>query len=256
MHNQTKNLHNLIIRTDTRDFQMETYPRRIPIALCCDHNAPRMAAVTILSLAMGADRQCNYDIYCITTRQMSANAREQIRAQVAGTRHRIAFKTTHTRTNIYAQLAKLFPEIDKIIYCDTNMIFTDNLVALSRILMGDAIVAGVPMPGGGGINTGLLVFNLKHIRDTGMRPAKLKTIIESATPAGVITLPLRYNIPVYARDTRQYAARDICDLPYRAVALNFSGPCAPWLNSDPEPNTSYIWWRVARATHLWSDARK
>lgn len=254
------------------------FPRRIAIALCFDGNGYKLAAVTIRSLVMAATDRCDYDIYCITDQTVMPEYRRILGRMVADTQSTITFidanddfDTAHRRrwpVAVYYRmmLPKLLPDIDQIIYADIDTIFCRDLIDLACLDMGDNLVAGVADYANGYINSGVLVMNLKQMRDekiydTWVRAAHEKDyknpdqdLLNYTTRGRKIYLPLRYNFQsmLGKRLFQVHTEHEFDDLRHGLVIIHYSNWMKPWHAPEKRPVYANLWWDIARQTGLYS----
>ena len=161
---------------------------KINIAFCFDENMYMLAGVAIASLLYHAMNNCAYDIYCIVPEAFAKSKRDELVAMVESKdkNSKIIFLNAnrdfdnsvvkqYTPGIFYRfMLLKLLPKnIDKIIYCDVDVTFHDNLIDLYNIDMKDNLIAGVAdadqlcraYPNNGSyINSGILLMNVSKLR--------------------------------------------------------------------------------------------
>lgn len=128
----------------------------IPIVFSTDHNYIMPTGVTIASLLMSAE-ESRYDIYVLISSDVTPEDKEKLSKQVAllsshskisfiemGDKFEDGFEIRGISKACYYRLMIpwLLPDIDKIIYCDVDIIFNASLKDLYEIDLGDNYVAG------------------------------------------------------------------------------------------------------------------
>lgn len=218
--------------------------KNIKIAFCFDNNLTKQACVTISSLLKFKQKDnVHYDIYCICS-----NGAESIKNTLESlvkrydknsklfclsvdNKYNNGFETRGITKGAYLrlQLHNFLPNIDKIIYCDIDILFQDNLQGIWDMDINDKFFLGVKgavnlseywqsnlvkhdyfknLQKGVYINTGVLVMNLKMLRE-----AQIDKIWENLVnkeffyvDQDIINLtcqnkigyiPLQYNLPAY-----------------------------------------------------------
>ncbi len=266
----------LIQSTGHYDIARKKYPTPIAISLCFNGDGYKLAAVSIRSLVMAASDRCDYRIYCIVDSTVHSEHRRILGRMVADTQSTITFidanhdfDTAHRRrwpVAVYYRmmLPKLLPDIDQIIYADIDTIFCRDLIDLACLDMGDNLVAGVADYANGYINSGVLVMNLKQMRDeniydTWVRAAHKKNcknpdqdLLNYTTRGRKIFLPLRYNFQsmLGTRLFKVHTDREFFDLRHHLVVMHYSNWMKPWHPHNRRPIYSNLWWDAARQTDL------
>ncbi|PZO68194.1 MAG: hypothetical protein DI498_00555 [Paracoccus denitrificans] len=108
---------------------------------------------------------------------------------------RVARKHLTRSTYLRLLIPGLFPDEDRVIYMDCDMVVTDNLSALDNAQLADAVVAAVPCmapmiddlaatkcPMGQYVNAGLLVMNLPVWRAEGVAQTCMALLSDPANP--------------------------------------------------------------------------
>lgn len=202
--------------------------KRISVAFCFDENMWMLAAVAIASLLRHRRGRAPYDIYCVVPADFANARRDEMQDMVAkrdadsrlvflDANHDFDKAVTHQYTvGIFYRfmLARLLPDVDKIIYCDADVSFCDSLQDLYDMDMGDNVIAGVrdvsqgrPWPANknGYVNSGVLVMNLAAVRESGMYKEWQRLamqdcfaypdqdILNKTCDGRMLYLPLRYN---------------------------------------------------------------
>lgn len=128
----------------------------IPIVFSTDHNFVMPTGVTICSMLLSADTEV-YDIYILISRDVTYDDREKLKLQVAelspsskisflemGDSFKSGYEVRGISTACYYRLMIpwLLPEIDKIIYCDVDVIIKTSLKELYNVDLEGKYVAG------------------------------------------------------------------------------------------------------------------
>ncbi len=266
-----------IIGAPRQHIPLHKYNKRIPIAFCFNDNGYKLACVSIKSLILASKNRCDYDIYCVVDSGVSPEHRKIVSSMTHGTKSRIIFLSANNDfDNAYRsgwpaavfwrlQLPKLLPNIDQIIYADIDIIFRDDLIELSRLDMGDKVLAGIPDYTNGYINSGFLVMNLKQIRaekiyEKWISVANRKKynnpdqdLINYTLRGRILFLPLKYNFQTMlgAWIFKTHSQYEINDLYHNLVVIHYSNWMKPWGPENTRPIFSDIWWTVAHETGLY-----
>jgi lipopolysaccharide biosynthesis glycosyltransferase len=189
------------------------------------------AGVAIASLLSNSGGKCSYDIYCVLSKYVTFQEREELKFIVekfdpAST---IAFlnagddisgantKGAPIGTYYRLLLPTLLPDLDKIIYLDVDIVVCTDLIELNGIDMGGNLLAGVKdilnyktkrtgmSKPEEYINAGILLINLKEIRtqdlySTWIKLSKTETfkyydqdILNITCQNRIVQLPLKFN---------------------------------------------------------------
>ncbi|MDR2933664.1 MAG: glycosyltransferase family 8 protein [Rickettsiales bacterium] len=274
--------------------------QKINIAFCFDKNLWRQAAVSITSLLSVSKSVCHYDIYCIVSDDITDGERIQLKKNVRtiDAKSDIHFFTAGDNTSgkkiahaagfyFRLQLPKILQNIDKIIYCDVDTVFMQNLLSLWQYDMKHNILCGVKdglnlkkswkkyqtktdkkfiIQQGKYINSGVILINLKKMRNENMYEKfqsmigekiryKDQDILNYTCFPWIDYLPLRYNfIPrasrKYSRMLREnlITKSDITDAKNNPVIYHFMN-CNPWKVSSTKSN---MWWKYAAITPFYN----
>lgn len=244
--------------------------RRINVALCFNHDYADKAAVAILSLVNVSKKRCAYDIYCVVDETVTDDDKKLLQKS-AGT-SKIKFLLANSdfdeswldqcdynwHKSIYwrLMLPKLLPDVDRIIYVDSDVVFVNDLSEADMIEMNGNLIAGVGDKNGEYVNSGFLVMNLHQIRRdnlyekwTGMsKKIKYKypdqDLLNETCRGRILYLPLRYNfmpeICFSQIGKGIFSARDISDLKYDTVMIHYASRPRPW-DKDYTPPLANIW---------------
>ncbi len=126
----------------------------VPIIFAIDRNVVMQCGVTLTSLILNAREESFYDIYILHSQQgLPESDRARILTAFPGTDHyRVSFidtgnafheaeglATGHITTATYYRLAipSLFPQFERVIYSDIDIIFQDDLSELFLLMKGD-----------------------------------------------------------------------------------------------------------------------
>lgn len=129
---------------------------RIPIVFSTDHNYVMPTGVTIASLLLSSERE-NYDIYILAAPDVDEDDRRLLQRQVnelspsstvsflnMGDRFKGGYEIRGISKACYYRLMIpwLIPDVDKILYCDVDIIFKTSAANLYDIDMEGMFVAG------------------------------------------------------------------------------------------------------------------
>lgn len=267
----------------------------INIAFCFDNNMWMLAGVAIASLLYQGVGITSYNIYCVVPKNLGNAKRRELTDMVASIDEtsQITFLDANNdfdsavvkqyTTGIYFRfmLAKLLPNLDKIIYCDADVTFSDNLTELFATDMGDNIIAGVrdatqgrkwPSNPNGYINSGVLMLNLAQIRKQGLYEKWIELsksdefaypdqdILNKTCDGKILYLPLKYNYMCGANGHRLnaviphgiYSADEVADAHANPVIIHYILR-QPWLGRAHMHGDQ--WWRYAAMTPFYAAFR-
>mgnify|MGYP003290412886 CR=1 FL=1 len=213
---------------------------RINIAFCFDENMTRQACVTIASLLDYKEKDTHFNIYCVCT-EGALRIQKYLYKII---KKRDKFSTLIMKKNVYnydggyeirgitvstyfrLNLHVLFPDVDKIIYSDVDILFQGDLMDVWKKDLEDNYIAGVKADVnikdvwcrhlkdeywkeltdwfGKYINAGFIIMNLKKIREdkmdlmwNGMIQKKYfyqdQDILNLTCKPHILFLPMEYN---------------------------------------------------------------
>lgn len=267
---------------------------KIQIAFCFDMNMFGPACVSIASLLDSKGTEDHFAIHCIvddaslkqkgvlTDIVEKRDAGSSIMFHPAPNIFESSFETRGISKATYMRFAihNLIPDIDKIIYSDVDVLFCDSLKELWETDIDDYYFAGVKgtnnfankwedyagldyfeeLDGiqGKYINAGILVMNLRRIRETGIDTLWIEKsrmsykyqdqdIINITCKDQILHLPLKYNLAGYLipKWFKKYYVQGIyskkeCMEAYRhPVILHYAGD-KPWKARDA--HRADMWW--------------
>lgn len=267
---------------------------KIQVAFCFDSRVLGPAYVSIASLLDFKLPGEHFDIHCVVD-EHSMKKREELQNivrrrdvqssiyfyQAPNTFER-AYETRGISTATYLRfmLHTLLPQIDKVLYLDTDILVRTSLKKLWETDISDYYFAGVKgtnnfadkwdayaefdyydeLEGlrGKYINAGVLLMNLKRIKETGIEAIWLEKarknyeyqdqdIINITCKEQILCLPLKYNLAAYLipKWYKKYYIQGIyskeeCMDAYRhPVILHFAGD-KPWNNRNA--HRADAWW--------------
>ncbi len=259
----------------------------IAVAFCFDENMWMLAGVAIRSLLYHKSPGRAYNIYCVVPPDLADEKRSELADIVAraDAESCIIFLNANSDFNksvvrqytvgIYYRfmLARLLPDVDRIIYCDADVAFCGPLDALYDINMADNIIAGVrdvaqgrpyPAAANGYINSGVLVMNLAEIRRRNMysrwRELSMRDdyaypdqdILNQTCDGKILYLPPIYNYMPGAGNRMAgaiangvYSARE-CEMAAKNPVIIHYILRQPW---NGRANVlGHLWWRYAAMT--------
>ena len=274
----------------------------IPIVFAIDNNVVMQCGVTITSLLMNAEADTFYDIYilCNQSQLMDENKKVLQLAFVGEKGCKITFVDVgesfkeseglaegHITTATYFRLAipALFPQFDKVIYADIDMIFQQDLSELYQSsLPHEELVAAVldlaiddkyyfmsELPARIGksekdyFNAGFLVMNLEQMRKSDVqeeltRHAKIKydmndqDVLNIVCNGKVQMLPSVYNFQP-AHFANFIWGKDKSDISFdglfKQATLHYTGAYKPW--NSLECVASDTWWHYYKMSPFYDD---
>lgn len=276
----------------------------IPIVFAIDNNVLMPCGVTITSLLLNANIETFYDIY-ILCNQSKLNVEGRNKLNEAFSNHnqcRItfvdvglseAFKETdwqttgHLTTAAFYRLAipLLFPQFEKVIYADVDMIFQQDLselyvgslkqqellAAVLDLAIDDKYYFQSKLPSMLGksvkdyFNSGFMVMNLKQMRNEKIveefnRHAKIKydqndqDVLNVVCNGRVQFLPSMYNFQLN-HFTSYMWGRSSADIRFgelfRYATLHYTGKFKPW--NSLECVASDTWWYYYKMSPFYDD---
>ncbi len=275
---------------------------KIPIIFAIDNNVVMQCGVTITSLLMNAKPDTYYEIFILCNHsQLSAENRNFLakafdnnkQCKIAFTDVGEAFRETeevlhgHVTKATYYRLSipSLFPQFDKVIYADIDMIFQQDLSELFQTaLQHGELVAAVrdlaiddkfffksPLPAKVGksekdyFNAGFLVMNLKLMREENVveefnRHAKIKydqndqDVLNVVCKDRVQLLPSMYNFQLnhfsnymWGRSKTDIAFGDL----FKHATLHYTWKHKPW--NSLECVAYDTWWHYYKMSPFYDD---
>ncbi|GHT93539.1 hypothetical protein FACS1894122_08900 [Alphaproteobacteria bacterium] len=282
--------------------QIATTPR-INIAFGFDNNFFMPAAVAITSLLSSAKEICHYDIYCIVENDVSDENKNHLRSIIEtfspnstisfvspGNMFGNAITTKNfTSTAMYFRLflPSALPHLDKILYLDTDIIVLDNLLDLYNLDFADSLIKGfrdpvnvylkwrvwgfsryfLPLKRGEYVNSGVLLMNLKKIREADLEQTWIKLsqderlkhpdqdILNHTCMDRISFFQMKYNFcPAWRTVFPEMLKEELITPEECAEAENNPAIChyithkKPWLY---ECAGSKIWWKYAKMTKFY-----
>lgn len=273
----------------------------IPIALATDNNY--MPLVIVLeSLMKNADRDTFYDIYILIDDSFLHKSREYIEKCFDKYKGRFslnyknigsAFDTAQsrfteiTRPTFYRLALPDLLEEDKCIYLDTDTIVMSDMQELYSISLDEYYVAGVRHPGyilspGSSmrcekigipdieqyINAGVLVFNLKKMREDGIvnkflklipqnMPMQDQDIINTVCYGKIAFIPYKYNVMTQLADWNMedyqdiYSELELKEAWNKPCIIHYANIYKPW-NSIDCVFMDY-WWDICSRNPIFED---
>jgi lipopolysaccharide biosynthesis glycosyltransferase len=239
------------------DMKKKLLPK-VNVAFCFDKFFLKYAVTTITSLVYNNKGKCCYGIFCVvdTTIELAdKNRLENIvkRFSPCSTLYFISAdssfdcsKTRHFTKAIYFRmlLPELLPDIDKIIYLDTDLVVCDALLDLYNTDIGDNLLAGIydncvwrikwviyehfhlsnglKLNRTEYINSGVLLMNLYKLREVNLKKTWIdlsinknllmpdQDILNYSCAGQKFILPLKYNYnPLYLQGFQKLAGESI-----------------------------------------------
>ena len=272
---------------------MGEHKNNIKIAFCFDNFLMKQICVTVASLLDASKNSCShYDIYCICSN--GAEKVENKLKKIVKKRDKFSNIFLYPVENKYAngyeirkitsgaylrlQLHNILSNLDKIIYCDVDILFKNNLQEIWDIPIDHNYFMGVKGANNLShiwnenlikfnywnkfdkntyINSGVVVMNLQKIRDDNLEKQWEnmvndayfyvdQDIINIVCKNKIGFLPLKYNIPAYLDNNTllNYEKENIYEKSFIEDAINnpsvihYAGE-KPWDN--PNILNSYYW---------------
>lgn len=275
---------------------------KIPVVFAIDNNVVMQCGVTITSLLMNAKVGTFYDIYILCKQSQLTDENKGVLQQAFASEKKCkitfvdvgeAFKESeglaegHITTATYFRLAipSLFPQFDKAIYADIDMIFQQDLSELYQSsLQNSELVAAVldlaiddkhffksELPARIGksgkdyFNAGFLVMNLEQMRKAEVqnelsRHAKIKydmndqDVLNIVCNGKVQILPSIYNFQpghfanfLWGKDKSEMSF----DRLFKRATLHYTGVYKPW--NSLECVASDTWWHYYKMSPFYDD---
>ena len=274
----------------------------IPIIFAIDNNVVMQCGITITSLLLNARAETFYDIYILCNRsQLSeANRNNLLLAFEESRECKISFvdvgeffkeseglATGHITTATYYRLAspRLFPQFDKVVYADIDMVFQQDLselyqnvfpsdewlAAVLDLAIGDMCCFKSSLPAKIGksekdyFNAGFLVMNVKRMREENVmeefdKHARIKYDMNDQDVLNIVcnghiqVLPSLYNFQpahfanyMWRRDNPEIQFDDM----FRRATLHYTGIHKPW--NSLECVAADAWWHYYRMSPFYDD---
>ena len=276
--------------------------KRVPVIFAIDKNVVTPCGVTITSLLLNAGEDKFYDVFILCDgSHLGPEDRKVLTDAFKGSEKCSlsfvdvgdAFKDVdgmtsgHITTATYYRLEipTLFPQYDKVIYADIDMIFQQDLSALFESALPDGeLVAAVldlsidgkfqfrsPLPAKIGksgkdyFNAGFLVMNLKQMREEGVveafrEHAKIKytqndqDILNIVCNGRVQILPSLYNFQVNHFFNYMWNRKDpklVFEEQFRKATLHYTWKNKPW--NSLECIACDTWWHYYKMSPFYDD---
>lgn len=274
----------------------------IPIVFAIDNNVVMQCGVTITSLLMNAEAGTFYEIYILCNQsQLMDENKKVLQLAFAGEKGcKVSFVDVgesfkeseglaegHITTATYFRLAipALFPQFDKVIYADIDMIFQQDLSELYQSsLPHEELVAAVldlaiddkyyfmsELPTRIGksekdyFNAGFLVMNLEQMRKADVqeeltRHAKIKydmndqDVLNIVCNGKVQMLPSVYNFQpehfanfIWGKDKSEISFDGL----FKRATLHYTGAYKPW--NSLECVAGDTWWHYYKMSPFYDD---
>ena len=248
--------------------------QKINILYCFDTRFWRLAAVSVYSLLKNKNAETQYNIYCMVAPHTRGKKKiQEIINQFPGTsliwrpikKHENPFQTyEYSRWSpviFYRLIAhRIFPELDKILYIDSDTLICDDLGMLYNTDISDYVMAAVPdvaliereddpvgkyvrefmqeyLNNGIYYNSGVLLLNLKNIAKyqelllSTKIPLKYpdQDLLNAAFVGKIKTLELKYNyipgimyVPSHIPNSQLYGSERVILHFYAAKPYNYN----------------------------------
>lgn len=275
----------------------------VPIVFAIDQNVVMQCGVTMTSLFLNAGKDTFYDVYILHDKsKLGVDSQHRLlEAFPSGDRYRISFvdvgdaftdseglATGHITTATYFRLAipVLFPQFDKVIYSDIDIVFQQDLSRLyaDALQQGELLAAALDLSidrehyfkskmvtsigkdASNYFNAGFLVMNLAEMRKGDFlsqvaKHAKIKyeqndqDVLNILCSGRVQYLPSVYNFqPSHFAGYMWGRERSEIDFaPYfKQATLHYTGPEKPW--NSLSCVASDAWWHYYRQSPFFEDS--
>ena len=282
----------------------------IPIAINIDDNYIYPAIVFLTSLLENKRKSTKYDIHVLISEKIATESKtklfslinkygkENLNISIDNIKVDFSkgYSDTHVSKAAYSRISipSLFPNIDKIIYSDCDIINFEDLTELYNLDFGEKIyyrgfldyqsltktlkTYGINTPKY--MNSGVLLINSKEIRKDGIEqkiidfvnthsklPHYDQTAINAICYNNFDKLPIKYctfNFRDYAKVQRynneqdkryRYSEQEIYESFHSPVMLHYAGYEKPWIKNKQCFFREY-WWYYAKKTDYYEEILK
>ena len=274
---------------------------KVPVVFAIDDNVVMQSGVTMTSMVLNAKEDTFYDIYILYEREKLLETSRELLIALFGVMERCSVSfvevvedysdfnligETLTMAAYYRlMIPTLFPQFDKVIYADIDMIFQQDLSELyqNSLPKGEWIAAvrdlaiddkfyfksSIPSEIGKSeedyFNSGFLVMNLKQMREETLveefnRHAKIKygqndqDVLNVVCNGHVQILPSIYNFQLNHFSNymwgREKAGISFGEL-FKKATLHYTGKYKPWNSLEC---TAYdTWWHYYKQSPFYDD---
>jgi lipopolysaccharide biosynthesis glycosyltransferase len=260
--------------------RMNNNPNAIDVAFCFDENVWMYASVAITSLLSMSDGKCEYNIYCIVSPNINKTMQNILellfKKHLSLSSIEFFVVTANELCNVKSQdlgmyyrllLCQIFPEIDKIIYIDIDTVFNSDLRELNSIDVSKYYIAGVKdanicnsgrkrlrklwiqydvyniLNNEQYINSGVLIMNLKKLRQDNIDKKWLKLAKEESFPfhdQDIINISCVGNVLLLPDEYNSLTATNT-----NLKIFHFAGADKPWIVCKEAVKYSELWWYYA-----------
>jgi len=254
------------------------YKKRIALALNFDNGWWKYAGTTITSLLSVSGNYCAYDIYCLISDDLTKEARHALTGVVskfspeskinfisAGNdfKHKFQGPGAWPIASYYRlMLPKLLPDLDRVIYVDSDMVFIRDMSEADSIDLGNNLFAACKWNKSGYCCSAFLIMNLKQMRKENVYSdfkALVKysfqwpdqDILNLVCKNRILHLDWKYNyepdMAYGALKTKLRTYKEYRKLSDNMVVLHYHGGGKPWIRSTP---LGHIWHKYANMSGL------
>ncbi len=265
----------------------------INISFCFDKRFLMQTCVAITSLLVSAKNKCTYSIYCIISEDLSEEDLQTVRLIVNNFSKNSKLHFLYKNNNyddayipankgewskaVYYRLMlpDLLPDIDKIIYLDSDTIILKDLTDLNSVKFNGNLLLGcldflnndilwkqrfnnywLPLDKSRCFNTGMLVMNLKKIREKKLSKKWIELakkeircvdqdVLNSACLGKIGLVDTVYNRAIIDKTKIKPIITE--DEFKKTVILHYVYP-KPWIEKSLY---SDIWWKFAKMTEFY-----
>ena len=182
-------------------------------------------------------------------------------------------KTERLPLDVYLRIwvARFYaPEVERIIYLDSDMVILGNLVEIWNTELGASLLAAVPIPGSdrwklhgtpkeyGYFNSGVMMLNLRSWRDRGCEATALdyardhpdrildgdQDMLNACFYDSWVHLPYLWNVisPFYKRShPLDILESEVLEIQQGAKIIHYNGVAKPWLYGCDHPRAAEYW---------------
>ncbi|MDR2600751.1 MAG: glycosyltransferase family 8 protein [Oscillospiraceae bacterium] len=262
---------------------------KIPIVMSFDENYAMPACVTAYSVLRSKAEDTQYSFYFLVHSNVPIDVVERfdklveqypgtkIDFIIIGDKMDIAVIGSHYSVAAYFRL--LIPELlfklDKCLYIDVDLIVCADLTELWEYDIGNNVIAGVKNISGGKeqykklklptpnqyISSGVLIINLRAIRDEKLIPKLLELITEGYKYVDqdvlnkvcynrILLLPLKYNIYFFRVVDKNILSKlfpknEVEEALNNPVIIHYPAFVKPWDTNDDRVQLLCLWYRTA-----------
>ena len=274
----------------------ETEKNTIHIAMATDDNYVFPTIVSMTSILENRNSDTKIDFYMMLSGEVSQESKNKIlslqnkysncNVTLIDMKDKMKelFIDRHLTTAVYYRLMlpSLLPDLDKVLYLDTDIIAKKDLSELFNYNLNDYYIAGVPSVIAEGletikfrakfdndfymqkygtdifkksyINSGIMLFNLKNMRKDNIEPKLLECakshnfIAHDQCTLNMVCYGKILNLPSI------YNKASLNNWDSNQVILHYLGRNKPW--NSPERKNAALWWEYAQKTDYFKEIKQ